>query len=573
MQSNMFNKSTCFLVALGLSMIVAAVLALPQEEVEDVTQVGIKSRLKLFNFASFKESFDKHYPTLADELMRCQIFLASACKVFTDWINFRSGKSTSYSSINDMSDWTSKETDQLYNYQGVDDDQAETPSATVAEDRVDLAEVEHEFDEILENRDHEGVLSKIAADIMRPEDLNEILLPEVREPEQASAKLVRNVPSNNPHYEAPELLSQGADDENELEPPLEVDSWRKFAVDWTSSKWRKAIDWMSASIASDDKYQDVGGEDEDDENENEEEDVSEAGDKRKRSGTDREHREHRERSRRRRHERPARDFDAEADVVQKVAKKTPRNKVYVDHRKSGCITGVRRQGRCGSCYIFSAIAMIEYHHCIQTGSLVEFSEQFPVDCGGRRGLKGCGGGQERHVIEFTQEYGLELRSNYPYVKRQEDCPYPEHTEAEKMGYLKTYDLEYDTIELTKLAEHLRKQPVMVGVYTSDVFKRYAGGVDSGEFCEKGRGHAMLLVGRGRENGREYWLFKNSHGIMWGEEGYYKIDRESGAHCLMGKYAWTVTRGFTDTEEGLWVNPIYEAQPVQDRMAKNMESAA
>ena len=37
-------------------------------------------------------------------------------------------------------------------------------------------------------------------------------------------------------------------------------------------------------------------------------------------------------------------------------------------------------------------------------------------------------------------------------------------------------------------------------------------------------HAVILVGYGRENGKDYWIIQNSWGTNWGERGYAKIER-------------------------------------------------
>ena len=35
-------------------------------------------------------------------------------------------------------------------------------------------------------------------------------------------------------------------------------------------------------------------------------------------------------------------------------------------------------------------------------------------------------------------------------------------------------------------------------------------------------HAAVAIGYGEDNGKEYWLIKNSWSTSWGKEGYMKI---------------------------------------------------
>lgn len=36
------------------------------------------------------------------------------------------------------------------------------------------------------------------------------------------------------------------------------------------------------------------------------------------------------------------------------------------------------------------------------------------------------------------------------------------------------------------------------------------------------GHAVKIIGWGKENGIDYWVAENSWGPYWGDNGYFKI---------------------------------------------------
>jgi C1A family cysteine protease len=60
-----------------------------------------------------------------------------------------------------------------------------------------------------------------------------------------------------------------------------------------------------------------------------------------------------------------------------------------------------------------------------------------------------------------------------------------------------------------------------------VFQMYKSGVLDSKDCGTKLDHAVAAVGYGVENGKEYYLVRNSWTANWGDEGYIKIAAVEG----------------------------------------------
>lgn len=69
---------------------------------------------------------------------------------------------------------------------------------------------------------------------------------------------------------------------------------------------------------------------------------------------------------------------------------------------------------------------------------------------------------------------------------------------------------------------LMQQPLSVSVHAGLVFQTYKSGVFDDKTCLKSLDHAVLAAGYGTENGKDYWLIKNSWEATWGDQGYIKM---------------------------------------------------
>lgn len=225
------------------------------------------------------------------------------------------------------------------------------------------------------------------------------------------------------------------------------------------------------------------------------------------------------------------------------------DKVFIDHRESGCLGRVKSQGQCGSCYIFASITLYEYYYCMATGKQISFSEQYVIDCGFRADTGGCNGGRFISVSEFVNTYGLELSENYQYRFKQDSCPYDKNTPPTVMGYIRSFDKGFRFYRLSDIEKNLKTGPMIMNLRHTYELAEYGGGVHDAKGCwSSDKVHSMVLIGHGREDNQEYWLFRNSHSFIWGERGYYKLSKK--ADCFDTIFAYTLFGFKLNSRDGL-----------------------
>lgn len=56
---------------------------------------------------------------------------------------------------------------------------------------------------------------------------------------------------------------------------------------------------------------------------------------------------------------------------------------------------------------------------------------------------------------------------------------------------------------------------------------YTGGIMDSAECGTNLDHAVAAVGYGNEDGKDYYIVRNSWGASWGDQGYIKIAAVEG----------------------------------------------
>ncbi|XP_077486539.1 uncharacterized protein LOC144097780 [Amblyomma americanum] len=204
--------------------------------------------------------------------------------------------------------------------------------------------------------------------------------------------------------------------------------------------------------------------------------------------------------------------------------------VKFDWRDKGAVTPVRTQGTCLATWAFSAVGAVESHNYIKTEKLVELSEQNLIDCSQDFGNLGCEGGRVDQAFEYIiHNGGIDLEQLYPFVEKTMPCTFDRGAVGAKISKYNTVPQGSEK-QLQSIVATLG--PVAVAVDASnDDFFQYDQGIYNNPLCSSTNvNYALLVVGYGTIDGKDYWICKNSMGPEWGEHGYIRIARNVDNMC-------------------------------------------
>jgi cathepsin F len=199
-----------------------------------------------------------------------------------------------------------------------------------------------------------------------------------------------------------------------------------------------------------------------------------------------------------------------------------------DWRDKGAVNPVKNQLQCGSCWAFATVANIEGAGFVANEKLLLLSEQELVDCDTKTGDEGCQGGLPANAYTdmIQNKIGLETESAYPYTARGGTCKASQSLEKAFIGGFVKISTDEDQIA----AALMKYGPLSIGINAGPM-QFYTGGVAHPWklFCNPAKlDHGVAIVGFGVDSGKKYWIIRNSWGATWGEKGYYRIVRGTGA---------------------------------------------
>ncbi|CAI2376147.1 unnamed protein product [Moneuplotes crassus] len=181
----------------------------------------------------------------------------------------------------------------------------------------------------------------------------------------------------------------------------------------------------------------------------------------------------------------------------------------IDYR--GNMKSIQDQGRCGSCWAFSATATFEGRYSLFRKANSKLSEQQALDCSGPN--HSCNGGHFTAAWVYMRTHKFCTLSSYKYTGIKGQCKTKCSPTISDKGYTKVKNNE------SSMHKALQQGPISIAV-DATTWKTYRGGVMTASQCGKKPNHAVVLVGY--EPQENAWIIRNSWGSRFGENGHIRL---------------------------------------------------
>ena len=199
----------------------------------------------------------------------------------------------------------------------------------------------------------------------------------------------------------------------------------------------------------------------------------------------------------------------------------------------GVVTRIKDQGKCGSCWSFSAAGNMEGQWFLYNGTSVSLSEQELVSCARGLGNKGCHGGSPQvgdSWLTLNADGYWATDAAYPY--RPGDGNNRNCTEelvgnkAVAGARIAGWEMVHDYAEDKMAGWLVEHGPIGVCLDATKKWMKYTGGVltNCGKVPFLHTDHCVLLVGFNNTEATPYWIVKNSWGTKWGIDGYMYLEK-------------------------------------------------
>ncbi|KAI6214008.1 Pept-C1 domain-containing protein [Aphelenchoides besseyi] len=200
---------------------------------------------------------------------------------------------------------------------------------------------------------------------------------------------------------------------------------------------------------------------------------------------------------------------------------------------------------CGSCFAIATTSVLSDRRCIRSnGSLtLPLSAWDVISCCPQcraDDTNGCNGGWPTKVFDFYDETGIVTGGDYqgkgckPYIVSPNATSPPNTTECSKtcqknMQKDKKKGQSYREFNQQNAAvqmEIMTNGPVVAIFSVYDDFFQYSSGIYQNSIGSSIGAHAVRVLGWGVENDVKFWIALNSWSNTWGENGSFRIRRDT-----------------------------------------------
>lgn len=200
----------------------------------------------------------------------------------------------------------------------------------------------------------------------------------------------------------------------------------------------------------------------------------------------------------------------------------------VDWREKGIISPVRNQGKCGACWAYSTVEVVESMAALFSDvDVIPLSVQQIMDCAtanNTKGTHGCEGGDTCSTLRWMAESGIVI---------EKESEYPPRTSNSSIGPCERHDspqgfqvVNYTCENFASREEEMVRMLATVGPLVAAVdassWQDYLGGVIQWNCEAEGRNHAVQIVGYDLTNRIPHYIVKNTWGPDYGREGFLYI---------------------------------------------------
>ena len=220
----------------------------------------------------------------------------------------------------------------------------------------------------------------------------------------------------------------------------------------------------------------------------------------------------------------------------------PANHVWNNVKGVNYLTNIKNQHipqYCGSCWAQASTSAISDRIKIARNAQwpdINISPQVVISCSSND--FGCNGGDAISAYEFmhNNEFTDETCSIYrargntngaecsPIIKCKDCKPHEPCFIPDKYHVYKVDEFGALQGEQAMLQEVFQRGPIACAIAVPEALETYKGGIYEDLTGDTNLVHEISIVGFGEEDGKKFWVARNSWGQAWGESGFFRVAR-------------------------------------------------